>query len=336
MTDPAVVVEERPYTKLYRDIWDDRDFTALSPDAKLVYLALISNKKITTCGVIDYLPGRLANATGLDAPMVEAAVTHLEGQRYVFVDRHEGEIAVRTYVKNEVQIRNSKRCSAVWSAWRKVQSAAIRARLAISFPPELFAAAVSNVPSEAAVLVDNYRNGIEPDWSGLEPDCSGSTVSSDLDLHLDLEQIQQHQPVQQQGISTELAAAPHPSREDVMAAAVELVLVRRDKPAEAARTANDVARWLNGARNGIRIELVDADAWTEIAAGATPEILADLITERTPADPVHQTVPASSSTIVLATQTHPPTCTTCHRDPRDHDDHCPECNPDAPLPQDAT
>ena len=121
----------------------------------------------------------------------------------------------------------------------------------------------------------------------------------------------------------------------VMAEAVEIVLERRDKVTESLGADNPDG-WLAGARKGILAELDQAGAWNDITDGATPEQVAGLIsaTRRSKAnDIVHQTVPANQSTIVLATQTTPPACTTCGRDPRDHDDHCPECNPDAPPPR---
>lgn len=327
---PPPTVEERPYTKLYRDIWDDHDFTALSPDAKLIYLAIISNKKVTPCGAIDYLPTRLANATGINPPAVEIAVTELEAQRYVFVDREEGEIAVRSYVKNEIQIRNSKRCASVWSAWRRVQSAAIRAHLAISFPAELFAATVSNVPSEAAVLVDNYRDGIGPGLKRIGPGLNGFLIDLDLDLDLDLnlEPTQQHQPVQQQGISTDAAAAADPKQ--AMVDAINTVAARRNITTQSLTKRNPGA-WSTSAINGIRQELIDAGAWATITNGASIDTIADLVAG--PTDPAHQTVPADRSEILAALQPQPVICDLCDRDPRDHDDYCSRCNPDAPQPE---
>jgi hypothetical protein len=144
----------RAYAKVLLSIWHDADFCALSVPAQRMFLLLISQPKLSNCGVIDYVPTRwtkLASDTSLEA--VEAAVAELEAARYVVVDRDAHELLVRSYVKNDGMLEGRwTMTKAVWNAWEAVVSPTLREVLVTDLPEAAWEKENVNVPSAAKAL----------------------------------------------------------------------------------------------------------------------------------------------------------------------------------------
>ena len=93
-------MSKREYAQLKLSIWNDRDFTALSTDAQLVYIMAMSHPTTNLAGVLDYAPQKFARlAGGLTAKRVVAAVDELSAARFVVTDDETGEMLVRSAVR---------------------------------------------------------------------------------------------------------------------------------------------------------------------------------------------------------------------------------------------
>lgn len=92
----------RDHARILVAIWADKDFRRLCRDAQRMYLLLCSQARLTYCGALDYLPGRLATlAEDEDEQTVDHAVKLLEVDRFVVVDRTTAEVLVRSFVRHD-------------------------------------------------------------------------------------------------------------------------------------------------------------------------------------------------------------------------------------------
>lgn len=92
----------RDHGRILVAIWADRDFRALNRDAQRMYLLLATQARLTYCGALDYLPGRLATlASDEDEQTVEHAIKLLEADRFIVVDRTTQEVLVRSFVRHD-------------------------------------------------------------------------------------------------------------------------------------------------------------------------------------------------------------------------------------------
>ena len=92
----------RDHARVKTSIWDDPDFLELKIVEQHCYLALMSNKGLSYCGVIDWVPGRFAYlAADMSQARFKAAVAGLVKARFVIVDEHTQELLLRTYVRHD-------------------------------------------------------------------------------------------------------------------------------------------------------------------------------------------------------------------------------------------
>jgi hypothetical protein len=123
------------YAPVHHAIWNDDDFLALEPEAKLVYFLLFTHRKLSRCGCLDLMPSRWAKATGYDLETLTAALSELSEARFVVIDPATEELVVRTKVKHDKPGRWTQ-IKAVWRAWETVESQTLRDWLLYSFPEE--------------------------------------------------------------------------------------------------------------------------------------------------------------------------------------------------------
>ncbi|HEY9410386.1 MAG TPA: hypothetical protein VIP77_12460, partial [Jiangellaceae bacterium] len=92
----------RDHARVKTSIWNDPDFLELKISEQHCYLALMSNKGLSYCGVIDYVPGRFAYlAADMSQAKFKTAVAGLVKARFVIVDEHTQELLLRTYVRHD-------------------------------------------------------------------------------------------------------------------------------------------------------------------------------------------------------------------------------------------
>lgn len=117
----------RDHARILVRIWDDDDFCALDVGSQHMYLMLATAKRLSYCGVLDYLPSRLAGkAKGLTEAKVKTAVKTLERARFVVLDKATQEILVRSYVRYDGVLNRLNMGKAVASALDRVESEKVR------------------------------------------------------------------------------------------------------------------------------------------------------------------------------------------------------------------
>lgn len=117
----------RDHARIKVNIWDDPDFVALPCAEQHVYLALMSNKGLSRCGVIDYIPNRFRGlARDLTPRRLTAAVTGLRETRFVVVDDSTQELLIRSYVRHDGVLDRVNMGKAVGTAFEAVVSLNLR------------------------------------------------------------------------------------------------------------------------------------------------------------------------------------------------------------------
>jgi hypothetical protein len=113
------------------NIWDDRDYCALSFGAQWVYEFLLSQRDLAHDGVIPLRERRWSqHARGMTLDVMMASVAELEHARYVVIDRDSEELLVRTLIRNDKIYRQPNVLRAAADHLALVTSETIRAALA--------------------------------------------------------------------------------------------------------------------------------------------------------------------------------------------------------------
>lgn len=114
----------RAYAQVKVSIWDDdSDFGRLTPNAKLLYLHLISRRDLSLAGHLFIREQRWADACFAgDIVAINDAMTDLITNRYVLVDTKTGELMVRTFIRHDGGYRNSKMRKAIEGAIGRIES----------------------------------------------------------------------------------------------------------------------------------------------------------------------------------------------------------------------
>jgi hypothetical protein len=117
----------RDHARILTAIWRDSDFLNLDPAAQHAYLTIVSQQRLTYCGVLDYLPSRLATLSrGNTEHKMRAAVKTLEKARFVVVDQQTHELLARSYVRHDGVMDRTNMGKAVARAFQSVVSRKIR------------------------------------------------------------------------------------------------------------------------------------------------------------------------------------------------------------------
>lgn len=91
----------RTHGRLFCSIWDDDDYVALSPEAKNVYEALLSQKDLSHAGTIIMRAPLWAELIGYSLEVTEAALEELHDARFVVMDRRRFELLVRSLIRRD-------------------------------------------------------------------------------------------------------------------------------------------------------------------------------------------------------------------------------------------
>jgi hypothetical protein len=122
----------RAYGQIMSAIWNDPAFRALSGEEQRVYLMLITQATISSCGVLALTVGRWATyARDTTSDGLRDALSGLAGMAFLVVDEDTEEVLVRKFVKWDNGYTNDKRRPAISAAAGVVVSQQIRATLAV-------------------------------------------------------------------------------------------------------------------------------------------------------------------------------------------------------------
>jgi hypothetical protein len=92
----------RDHARIYVDIWADPDFRALPERAQRMYFVALSQPRLNYCGVLDYMPSRLAKfAADSSTRAVAAAVSILEARGFAVHDENTSELLLRSFVRHD-------------------------------------------------------------------------------------------------------------------------------------------------------------------------------------------------------------------------------------------
>lgn len=140
----------RTHGRILSTIWDDPDFLDLSGAAQRMYFLLISQKKLTLAGSLDFKPARWRLSRDVTRADVEDALDDLEAHRFVVVDRETDELVIRTFVRHDSGYgRNSNLLKGVWSAWASIESPVLRKVVVDNLPDELWEQEKAPAPGAA-------------------------------------------------------------------------------------------------------------------------------------------------------------------------------------------
>ena len=116
----------RDHARFKVDIWDG-DFTSLRVVEQHAYFLLTSNRGLSRCGVLDYIPSRFLDlAADLTVSRFKNAVNGLRAKRFIVIDDHTQELLVRSYVRHDGVLDRLNMGKATGTAFEAVVSPAIR------------------------------------------------------------------------------------------------------------------------------------------------------------------------------------------------------------------
>ena len=92
----------RTEARIRMAIWRNADFKALAMEAQWLYFAVLSQPRLSYCGVLPWNGRQLAKlAANLSADVVDQALRYLEFGQFVVIDRESEELWVRTFVRHD-------------------------------------------------------------------------------------------------------------------------------------------------------------------------------------------------------------------------------------------
>ena len=115
------------YGKIFKRVWGDAGFKALTCQQQLLYLKLVSQTDISLAGVLTLATIRWAGQTaGVTDKDIARTLAELEAARFIVCDRETQEVLVRSYVRNDLGWRSSKTMKAVKAAVGRILSPRLR------------------------------------------------------------------------------------------------------------------------------------------------------------------------------------------------------------------
>lgn len=113
----------RSYANITTGIWRDPEFRALSTAAQRLYLMLLTQADISSCGIVPLTVKRWANNASDSHPdSLSIALAELADTLFVMVDETTEEVLIRTFVKWDGGANNPKRRPAIFAAVQAIQS----------------------------------------------------------------------------------------------------------------------------------------------------------------------------------------------------------------------
>ena len=118
----------RTHARIFCSIWNDPIFTSLSAEAQRLYLLALSQPNISLCGVVPFTARRWARfSPDTKAEDLEDAVVELENAGLVLLDNDTEELWVKSFVRYDGILGNSKLVKGMEDALSTVLSPKITA-----------------------------------------------------------------------------------------------------------------------------------------------------------------------------------------------------------------
>ncbi|WP_326950239.1 hypothetical protein OG439_16515 [Amycolatopsis sp. NBC_01307] len=121
----------RDHARIDLQIWNDDDFRALSVVAKLLYVQLFSQARLTYAGVLDLAVKRWSRPhPDLDLAEIRAALSELDAARFVVIDQDTEELLVRSFIRNDELYKQPNVLRGALRVAFEIESPILRAALA--------------------------------------------------------------------------------------------------------------------------------------------------------------------------------------------------------------
>lgn len=121
----------RDHARIYLRIWNDEEFINLSLAAKMIYLQLMTQVKLSYAGVLDLAAKRWARPhPDLDLTEVRGALSELDAARFVVIDQDTEELLVRTFIRNDELYKQPNVLRGALRVAFEIESPILRAALA--------------------------------------------------------------------------------------------------------------------------------------------------------------------------------------------------------------
>ena len=163
----------RRFSKVQVSLWADDDFRALTVDAQHLYLMLLTSAGVSMAGVHDWRPKRLAVLSPhFGADRITKAGLELWHARFVMIDPDAEEIGIRSFVRHDGVLFNSKVAVGMVAAWNEIVSSNIRAMVACEVAR--LSEGLSPAVADAVAEVVDWAAEHEPSWptEGLSEEAS--------------------------------------------------------------------------------------------------------------------------------------------------------------------
>jgi hypothetical protein len=121
----------RDHARIRCSIWGDEDWSPLSTLAKLLYVQLLAQPKLSYAGLLDLAAKRWARAhPDHSVAEIRAALSELHGRRFVVVDHDTEEVLIRTLIRNDGIYKQPQVLAAALRQAFEIESPILRAALA--------------------------------------------------------------------------------------------------------------------------------------------------------------------------------------------------------------
>lgn len=170
----------RRYGRLTVTIGSEMADAGLSANARLLYMSLECQPKMSACGLLEMQDRRWARDTGLARDELDAALAELDTAGWVLVDHDTFEVLSTRHVRDDIQLSNPKIVAGVWNAIDRIESTRLR-QAAIEALPDDFPPRSGNRSGNPSTepLPDD-----RPDPCHLLPDTSSSSRTPSDATHL--------------------------------------------------------------------------------------------------------------------------------------------------------
>ncbi|WP_206793971.1 hypothetical protein [Amycolatopsis sp. MtRt-6] len=121
----------RDHARIDVHIWNDEDFQQLSLLAKMLYVQLVSQPKLSYAGVLDLAVKRWSRPhADVDITALRAALDELDAARFVVIDHDTEELLIRTFIRNDELYKQPNVLRAALRVAFEIESPVLRAALA--------------------------------------------------------------------------------------------------------------------------------------------------------------------------------------------------------------
>lgn len=120
----------REYARRYVSTWRDDDFRSLTLEQQGLYDALCASPDLSRCGVIPWIPGRIAQCSkGLQPSRVTRIVAHLASREFLCLDEDYAELLVRSHIRHDEGLKSPNITRSIVRAYHKVMSPYLQERI---------------------------------------------------------------------------------------------------------------------------------------------------------------------------------------------------------------